>query len=162
MKAAVGDRLVVNPRTLGRAGRDGEVLAVQGPDGEPPYLVRWSDDGRESLFFPGPDAFIADASGHRADRRQPEPAWEHTRTWELEVFLDETEERTTAHVVLHTQAPVPLDARGSVRATEDDGVPEIGDEIATSRALRQLADQLLAAAGDDLAALRRSHHAPRP
>ena len=27
--------------------------------GGPPYLVRWSDDGRETLFFPGPDAHIS-------------------------------------------------------------------------------------------------------
>ena len=26
--------------------------------GEPPYLVRWSDNGHESLTFPGPDAYV--------------------------------------------------------------------------------------------------------
>ena len=35
------------------------VLAVEGPDGSPPFLVRWEDDGHESLVFPGPDAHVA-------------------------------------------------------------------------------------------------------
>jgi hypothetical protein len=30
------------------------VIAVRGEDGQPPYLIRWSDDGHESLVFPGP------------------------------------------------------------------------------------------------------------
>ena len=32
-------------------------------DGSPPYRVRWSDNGHESLFFPGPDAYIHHADG---------------------------------------------------------------------------------------------------
>jgi hypothetical protein len=31
---------------------------VHGADGAPPYVVRWSDSGRESLVFPGPDAYV--------------------------------------------------------------------------------------------------------
>ena len=31
---------------------------VHGPDGAPPYVVRWSDTGHEALFFPGPDSVI--------------------------------------------------------------------------------------------------------
>lgn len=58
MKAVPGDRLVVMGTHLGEHPRDGEVLEVHGPDGGPPYLVRWSDDGHESLVFPGPDAHI--------------------------------------------------------------------------------------------------------
>ena len=27
--------------------------------GGPPYLVRWSGDERETLFFPGPDAYVS-------------------------------------------------------------------------------------------------------
>jgi hypothetical protein len=38
--------------------RDGEVLEVHGTDGGPPFLVRWSDTGHESLVFPGPDATV--------------------------------------------------------------------------------------------------------
>ena len=58
MNAAVGDRLVVHNVHVGEKGRDGEILEVHGEDGGPPYLVRWSDNGHESLFFPGPDAVV--------------------------------------------------------------------------------------------------------
>jgi hypothetical protein len=49
---------VVQAAHLDQAVRDGEIVEVHGPDGEPPYLVRWSDDGHTSLFFPGPDARV--------------------------------------------------------------------------------------------------------
>ena len=57
MKAEVGDRIVVASGTLHRPIRDGEILQV-GEGGVGPYLVRWSDSGNESLFFPGPDAHV--------------------------------------------------------------------------------------------------------
>ena len=58
MYAAVGDRIVVHsPRVEGPV-RDGEVVEVQHGDGSPPYLVRWSDTGHLSLFYPGPDAEV--------------------------------------------------------------------------------------------------------
>jgi Domain of unknown function (DUF1918) len=53
MEAAVGDRIVVAAAMLSGPLRDGEIIQV-GKQGEPPYLVRWSDDGRETLFFPRP------------------------------------------------------------------------------------------------------------
>jgi len=56
--ATVGDRLLVHSRHVGGPVRDGEILEVRHADGSPPYLVRWSDDGHESLFFPGPDAEV--------------------------------------------------------------------------------------------------------
>lgn len=43
---------------VGEPDRDAEILEVRGPEGRPPYLVRWSDDGHEGLFFPGPDAVV--------------------------------------------------------------------------------------------------------
>ncbi len=58
MKAAVGDRLVVHGAHVDDAGREGEILEVRGGDGEPPYVVRWTDSGHETLFFPGPDATV--------------------------------------------------------------------------------------------------------
>ncbi len=57
MKAAIGDRIVVNALAVDGPVRDGEVLEVRGPDGGPPFLVRWSD-GHEGLVFPGPDAHV--------------------------------------------------------------------------------------------------------
>ena len=58
MRAAVGDRLVVKGHRVGEQDRGAEILAVQGEDGAPPYLVRWEDDDREGLFVPGPDSVV--------------------------------------------------------------------------------------------------------
>jgi len=58
VQAKVGDRLIIQGRHLGEPDRRVEILGVRGPDGAPPYVVRWEDDGRESLFFPGSDAVV--------------------------------------------------------------------------------------------------------
>jgi hypothetical protein len=58
MKAQVGDMLVVTSHHVGEPDRTGEVLEVRGPDGGPPYLVRWDDSGEEGLVFPGSDARV--------------------------------------------------------------------------------------------------------
>lgn len=58
MHAAVGDRLIVHGTHVDDTTRDGEILEVRGKDGEPPYRVRWSDTGHETLVFPGPDAVV--------------------------------------------------------------------------------------------------------
>lgn len=58
MQASTGDRIIIRGHRVGEPERDCEVLEVHGEDGAPPYLVRWDDSGRESLFFPGPDARI--------------------------------------------------------------------------------------------------------
>ena len=67
MRAATGDRLVVRAGQLDEPDRDGEILEVHGADGGPPYLVRWSDNGHEGLFFPGPDAEIHNAISTSSD-----------------------------------------------------------------------------------------------
>ena len=58
MFAAPGDRLVVHSQHVDGPERDGEIIEVRHADGSPPYLVRWSDTGHESLVFPGPDATV--------------------------------------------------------------------------------------------------------
>ncbi|BFV60603.1 hypothetical protein KCMC57_up57070 [Kitasatospora sp. CMC57] len=58
MKAAVGDRIIVEGTRPGTARRDGEIVALHHPDGSPPYDVRWSDTGRVTEVFPGPDARV--------------------------------------------------------------------------------------------------------
>lgn len=63
MQAAVGERIVVRARHQGEPDRDGEVLEVRGPDGGPPYLVRWSASGHEGLFFPESDTVIRHHTG---------------------------------------------------------------------------------------------------
>jgi hypothetical protein len=60
MSAAPGDRVVV--RALRGSDRDGEVVEARGQDGGPPYIVRWSHSGEESLFFPGPGTVIRPAT----------------------------------------------------------------------------------------------------
>lgn len=58
MNAAVGDRIIIKGHRVGEPSRDGEVLEVRGPDGGPPFVVRWGDSGHETLFFPGADATV--------------------------------------------------------------------------------------------------------
>lgn len=57
MRASVGDRIVIRGHHIGEPDRDCEVLAT-GPDGGPPYTVRWGDSGHHALFFPGNDALV--------------------------------------------------------------------------------------------------------
>lgn len=58
MEAKPGDRIVVKGHHINMPVRDCEVVEVHGANGGPPYLVRWSDNGHETLFFPGSDAFL--------------------------------------------------------------------------------------------------------
>jgi Domain of unknown function (DUF1876)/Domain of unknown function (DUF1918) len=162
MDAAVGDRLVVAAAVLGGPMRDGEILQV-GSDGGPPYLVRWSDDGHESLFFPGPDARVssrkpaepaADPESASSGDTPAATAHHHVKNWRVDLYLFEQDAATMAHAVLHTGAPTELDSHGEThRSRTDDDVPEIGDEVAAARALRRLADRLLGVAADDIEAI---------
>jgi hypothetical protein len=58
VQASVGDRIIITGHHVGEPDRDCEVLEVRGPDGGPPYVVRWAQDGHETMFFPGPDASV--------------------------------------------------------------------------------------------------------
>lgn len=58
MHAVVGDTIAVPGRTVGTAGRVGEVVDVRGEDGHPPYVVRWQD-GHESTCFPPSEARVS-------------------------------------------------------------------------------------------------------
>jgi hypothetical protein len=58
MKAAVGDRIVIHGHHIGEPDRDAEIVEVRGENGEPPFVVRWGDDGHQSLLLPGPDASV--------------------------------------------------------------------------------------------------------
>lgn len=62
MKATVGDRLVIPGRHVSDRVRSGEILEVHGPDGAPPYRVRWSGADEPALVFPGPDAHVEHAA----------------------------------------------------------------------------------------------------
>ena len=56
--AEPGDRLVIHGHHQGEPGRDAEILEARGPEGSPPFLVRWSDTGHEAIFYPGSDASV--------------------------------------------------------------------------------------------------------
>lgn len=57
-RARLGDQVIVEGPAVGVVRRDGEVIGLHHEDGSPPYDVRWSDTGKVTLFFPGPDAHI--------------------------------------------------------------------------------------------------------
>ncbi|RCH67081.1 DUF1918 domain-containing protein [Streptomyces sp. SDr-06] len=57
MRASVGDTLLVHGRTVGQQDRRAEVIEVLGPQGTPPFRVRF-DDGHETLMSPGPDTVV--------------------------------------------------------------------------------------------------------
>jgi Domain of unknown function (DUF1918) len=73
LTAKPGDRLVVRAHHIREPERDAQILEVLGPNGTPPYRVRWTETGREGLLFPGPDAFVEHPAGpaKRARRQRP-------------------------------------------------------------------------------------------
>jgi hypothetical protein len=58
MRAKVGDWIRVGSHHIGVPDRRGEVVAVHGPDGAPPFEVHWLDTGRITVFLPGSDAVL--------------------------------------------------------------------------------------------------------
>jgi streptogramin lyase len=74
MRARVGDEIVVRGTTAGVVARDGEVVGLSHPDGSPPYDMRWAEDGRVTLHFPGSDAHI----GHLPPKPHPARSSAHT------------------------------------------------------------------------------------
>ena len=84
-----------------------------------------------------------------------------TATWSVEIQLFEDDEDTSAKAVLVTgEGPNrhrSLTGTGRSRKNPSDvEVPEIGEEVAAARALRDLAARLLGAASEDIADL--EHH----
>lgn len=72
LRASPGDRLVIHGHHVGEPERDAEILEMLGEDGAPPYLVRWSDDGHVSRFYPSSDAYVSHLSKHKS-RKRSEP-----------------------------------------------------------------------------------------
>ncbi|WP_433606164.1 DUF1876 domain-containing protein [Dactylosporangium sp. CA-139114] len=74
--------------------------------------------------------------------------------WAVDVYIGEHDESTYAEARLHTDADTNLSGTGTARLhPADSNVPEIGDELATARALSDLSHRLLATAADDLSAV---------
>lgn len=157
MKASVGDRIVMAGEQVDRPTRDGEVLEVRGANGAPPYLVRWSD-GHTGLLYPGPGSVLRVQNVGEsmpetpADAAPAEPAAAPATAhqWTVRISLFEGDD-TTARAVLVADPLEGIRATGvSHRRAQDPPQPRIGDEVAVARALRHLADQLLAQATSDI------------
>lgn len=58
MKAAVGDRLIVEGTRHGETRRIGVIVGLVHEDGSPPYMVHWEHEKHETMVFPGPDAHV--------------------------------------------------------------------------------------------------------
>jgi len=88
----------------------------------------------------------------------------HTRTWTVEISIAEHvgERITRAAAILHRDARTPVRGEGEARRRPaDTEVPEIGDELATARALADLAYKLLdVSAGDIEQFTHRAVHLP--
>lgn len=174
MRAHPGDRIVLAPVILEGPVRDGEVLEARGPDGSPPFLVRWSD-GHVGLLYPGPGSVLRIGASTSPDEGAqsvhpaesvtpstppPAPANSrcHVRDWQARISIFGSDDETDARVVLLADSPTHLTASShSHRGSGDSATPEVGDEVAVARALRRLADQLLERAAGDIEQLTGEH-----
>lgn len=83
------------------------------------------------------------------------------KEWSVTVFISEHGGSTRAEARLDTGAGTRLTGTGVARLSpKDTDVPEIGDEVAASRALADLAQRLLHTAEDDAEAVRLGRPAP--
>ncbi|GDY28705.1 DUF1876 domain-containing protein [Gandjariella thermophila] len=74
-----------------------------------------------------------------------------TKHWKIDVRIDEQGDRTRAEARLETRHKAHLVGVGLARRNpRDPSVPEIGDELAVSRALADLAHLLLDATASDI------------
>ncbi|HYO19596.1 MAG TPA: dsRBD fold-containing protein [Dermatophilaceae bacterium] len=149
MKAQVGDRIILAGTRVDDPVRDGEVLEVKGTDGGAPYTVRWSD-GHTGLVYPGPGAVMRVESGPdtgvTVQRAQ-------AKTWRVQVSVVEMGDNTRATALLISDQAGEVRGQGdSHRSPKDEPRGTIGDEVAVARALRHLADSLLARAESDIEA----------
>lgn len=74
----------------------------------------------------------------------------HTAEWKVHLYLFEDEAATKARVVLDTGTAVLTGHGAAHRSPADVDVPEIGDELAAGRAMRDLGQQLVDTAERDI------------
>lgn len=73
------------------------------------------------------------------------------KTWHVEITIGEREGQTHAEARLRQNGDVTMTGTGVARLNPADrNVPEIGDELATARALSDLAHRLLHTAAEDI------------
>jgi hypothetical protein len=76
------------------------------------------------------------------------------KQWTVQIFITEEGDDTRARAVLTTQDTSTVTGRGEARRNPiDRPIPEIGDELAASRALEDLAIRLHDVASDDIVQL---------
>jgi len=74
-----------------------------------------------------------------------------TKSWIVTVTIEEEGDDTFAAATLDVENKTEIRGRGmSRRNPRDESAPRIGDELATARALSDLAHQLLSAAASDI------------
>ncbi|MFV2198019.1 dsRBD fold-containing protein [Nocardiopsis sp. LOL_012] len=157
MRAQVGDRLVVESPRDDAHRRTGIVTGVRGSGGEPPYQVHWlqSEHGHDDLVYPGPDAHIEPTSKAADTQAEGASTMQTTKRWDVDVVVSEESEgeaaRTWAEVGMIADDGTALRGHGMARKHPADlDVPEIGEELAVSRALSDLSRQLRQVAAEDI------------
>jgi len=153
MRARTGDQIILAGALVDQPTRAGQVLET-GPDGAPPYLVKW-EDGHTSSMFPGPGALLrvveSEQAHHASTEVVPVPEAGSLREWSVRITIFERGDDTRATVALLADSPEALTALGrSHRGHDDPENQHIGDEVAVARALRHLADQLLETAEHEI------------
>jgi hypothetical protein len=61
--ARVGDEVVVDSLHLGEPPRKGEILEIRAEPEPEHYVVRWDDNGHETIFFPGSTSHVVHPPG---------------------------------------------------------------------------------------------------
>ncbi|MEV8015863.1 DUF1876 domain-containing protein [Streptomyces sp. NPDC086554] len=76
------------------------------------------------------------------------------KQWTVQIYITEEGDETLARAVLNTRDTSAVTGRGTARRNPvDRRIPEIGDELAASRALEDLAIRLHDVASDDIVQL---------
>jgi CBS domain-containing protein len=156
MDAEVGDEIVIDRGAVGGAPpRRGEVLEVRGEPDATHYLVRWDDNGHETLFFPGPDAHAVHLGAEGGPPARPVVEEAVSASSPVRLLLHRPVvtvhpedpllrvaqilgEETIGAVVV--RGPHPSGARGSIAAglvSERDVVQALADALHPGRTLAQ-------------------------
>lgn len=157
MRARPGDRIILAADRVDQPTREGIVTEVRGPDGQPPFVVEWSN-GHTGLLYPGPGAVLRITGPEEETSPTPAPPGRPTgsehehREWLVRLTVTTEGDETNVTAVLVADAAGPVSAAGdSHRSDRDEPAPAIGAEVAAARALRHLADRLMAVAETEIA-----------
>lgn len=138
--------------------RTAVVTGVRGAQGAPPYQVRWLDAEHargSSLVYPGPDAHIEPALDDTGAGAEGAIPMQTMKQWGVDVAVAEESDGDSAHtwaeVGLVAEDGTTLRGHGMARKhPHDSAVPEIGEELAVSRALSDLSRQLRQVAAEEI------------